>query len=519
MALKKIESHNIEYKSSWRDDYIKWICGFANSDGGKLYIGIDDKGQVKGLQDAKELSEIIPNKVRDALGILPVVKVRSKAGKYYLEIHTERYSTPISYKGAYFKRSGSTNQELKGSELDKLVLQRHGRTWDAVLLPKSYQNKISSQCTDKFKKILKKGSKFKSDVLSYSKLLLLQNLHLIERGMIKKAALLLLCNDPEEFVTGANIRIAALDQKSKLLYQDVIQGSLIDQVEQTMSLLFTKYLKANVHFEGIVRQEIFPYPELAIREALLNAITHKDYSSSASIQIKVFPDRLIIWNPGNLPEDWNLDKLYKPHESLPNNPLIAKSFFLAGWVESLGLGISNIINLCNEMELPVPEYSFDANGISVLFSYEITGENAGENAGKSAGESAGKKVIKKSTLISAESVVNKELDANKAIRKFNKNAGENAGESAGKNAGESAGENLRAIDIKNNAAILDLIASNPSIKQIEISFKLRLSLRTIEKRIAQLKKDGQIIREGSSKRGYWVVVDTDREIINNNNKK
>ena len=96
------ESQNIEFKESWRDDYLKWICGFANAQGGILYIGIKDNGDICGVQDAQKLMEDIPNKVRDMLGIL--VDVNKKEEKAYLEIVTEAYPYPISYRGKYYQR-------------------------------------------------------------------------------------------------------------------------------------------------------------------------------------------------------------------------------------------------------------------------------------------------------------------------------------------------------------------------------------------------------------------------------
>lgn len=84
-----MESQNIEYKQSWRDEYLKWICGFANAQGGTLYVGIDDNGDVCGVENAKRLMEDIPNKVRDILGIIVDVQLLHKGGKNFLAITTQ----------------------------------------------------------------------------------------------------------------------------------------------------------------------------------------------------------------------------------------------------------------------------------------------------------------------------------------------------------------------------------------------------------------------------------------------
>jgi ATP-dependent DNA helicase RecG len=107
------ENQNIEWKESWRDEYLKWICGFANAQGGKIYIGKTDKGEIIDLKDAPKLLEDIPNKVRDILGILVNVNLLTEKDRQYLEIEIESYPAPISYKGQYHYR---TNFYCKKSE-------------------------------------------------------------------------------------------------------------------------------------------------------------------------------------------------------------------------------------------------------------------------------------------------------------------------------------------------------------------------------------------------------------------
>src|SRR5690554_541878 len=106
------EQQNIEYKSAWHDDYLKWVCGFANAQGGVIYIGKDDNGGVSGIDDYKRLMDDIPNKVRNAMGITVEVNLHEESGKYFIEIVTHPYSVPISLRGRYYYRSGSTKQEL-----------------------------------------------------------------------------------------------------------------------------------------------------------------------------------------------------------------------------------------------------------------------------------------------------------------------------------------------------------------------------------------------------------------------
>ena len=126
VSLKEVfmtESQNIEYKESWRDEYLKWVCGFANAQGGTIYIGIDDAGNVVGVQNVKKLQEDIPNKIQSGLGIVADVNKLSKDGKDYLEIKVKPSTFPISYHGEFHYRSGATKQQLTGIP-DSLDLRR-----------------------------------------------------------------------------------------------------------------------------------------------------------------------------------------------------------------------------------------------------------------------------------------------------------------------------------------------------------------------------------------------------------
>ena len=127
-----METQNIEYKESWRDEYLKWICGFANAQGGTLYIGMNDKGEVVGVDNAKRLLEDIPNKVKNAMGIIVGVDLMTEDGKSYIRIETEPCGFPLNYKGDYYIRSGATLQTLQGSALTHFLLKRTGTKWDSV---------------------------------------------------------------------------------------------------------------------------------------------------------------------------------------------------------------------------------------------------------------------------------------------------------------------------------------------------------------------------------------------------
>jgi ATP-dependent DNA helicase RecG len=116
------ENQHTEWKEVWRDDYLRWVCAFANAEGGTLVIGRNDRGEVVGLKNAARLLEDLPNKVRDVLGVVVDVNLCTENGREYLEIVVPAYANPISYKGEYCYRSGSTTQTLKGAALDRFFV-------------------------------------------------------------------------------------------------------------------------------------------------------------------------------------------------------------------------------------------------------------------------------------------------------------------------------------------------------------------------------------------------------------
>jgi len=368
------ESQNIEFKVTWRDEYLKWICGFANAYGGTIFIGKDDTGKVVDLKDAKNLMEEIPNKVRDTLGILVDVNLHQIDQGEFIEILVEQYPYPVNYKGQYHYRSGSTKQELKGAALDKFLLQKKGKRWDGVPVPNVSTNDLKQETFDFFRKRAFRSQRIDEESLTDSNEHLIENLQLKEGKFLKRASILLFHPYPEKYVTGAYIKIGFFESDSDLRFQDEIHGNLFEQIEKTTELLFTKYIKALISYEGLNRVETYEYPKEAIREALLNAVAHKDYSGGVPIQISVYKDKLMIWNEGQLPENWTVKNLLEKHASRPYNPDIAHALFRSGYIESWGRGTIKIINECKKAGISEPVFTYDSSDISVEFRKDIYNE-------------------------------------------------------------------------------------------------------------------------------------------------
>ena len=361
------EAQNIEWKLSWRDECLKWICGFANAEGGVLVIGRNDRGEAVGIPDAVKLLEDLPNKVRDVLGIMVDVNLLHEDGKELLEIHVEPYPSPVSYKGEYHLRSGSTKQELKGAALSRFLLRKQGLHWDGVPIPRLTLKDCDPEALQWFRDKAAKSGRVDELVLADSETALLASLQLEDGEHLKRATALLFGKEPERFVPGAFIKLGFFITDDDLRYQDEIHGDLFSQVEKTLETLRTKYLKAYISYDGLQRLETYLFPMPALREALLNAVMHKDYSSGIPIQISVYEHQIVLWNAGQLPERWTLEKLMGKHPSNPFNPLLASAFFRAGYVESWGRGIEKMRRECADHDAPAPIFDVSMSGLMLTF--------------------------------------------------------------------------------------------------------------------------------------------------------
>ncbi|HEX4372861.1 MAG TPA: ATP-binding protein, partial [Puia sp.] len=154
-----------------------------------------------------------------------------------------------------------------------------------------------------------------------------------------------------------------------LKFQDVIKGNIFDMADKVLEILRSKYLTSPIHYEGLLRKEELEYPEVALREAILNAIVHKDYTGEM-IQMSVYDDKIMLWNPGSIPEDIK-EKLKDKHPSRPRNKNIAEVFFAAGYIEVWGRGILKMIEACKKVGLPEPEIKEESGGVWVTFFRDI----------------------------------------------------------------------------------------------------------------------------------------------------
>lgn len=300
------------------------------------------------------------------------MNLHKKRKKHYIEIDVPANTVPISYHGIYHYRSGSTKQELKGPALNKFLLEKIGVSWEQQIVPGVTLDDIDDNTVKRFLQKAIEHKRISEHAVSTDTLTLLKNLQLInDKGEFFLAALLLFGKRPQKYAPAAYFKIGRFGKSpSDLLSQDIVEGNILDMAETVMEILNKKYLKRPISYEGLRRKEPLEYPEQALREAIFNAIIHKDYHGT-TIFLSIYDNKLEIWNPGKLPDMLTVDQLKSKHRSVPRNRLIADVFFMAGYIEAWGRGIHIIIEGCQEYGLPDPIITEEQDGVSITLQKDI----------------------------------------------------------------------------------------------------------------------------------------------------
>ena len=482
------ENQNIEYKRIWSDEYLKWVCGFANAQGGKIFIGVDDDKTIYGLQDAHRQMEDIPNKIVALLGIVVDVYLHQKDGLDYMEIIVSPSNVPISYKGVFYYRSGATKQELKGPALQQFILKKMGRSWDEIICEGATLEHIDDEAVTYFVRKGIKAGRLPENAADDSTETILRNLDLMdEEGGLRNAAILLFGKRPSRFFACVEFKIGRFRTDSDLRNQDMITGNLIQMADKVMEVLDNKYLIRPIHYEGLQRIEPLEIPEDALREIIFNAIIHKEYPGY-SIQMRVYNDRIWLWNSGGLPEGITFEQFMGAHSSCPRNRLIARAFYLAGFIESWGRGINKIKTEFIENGLEAPIYKEEMGGMSVYITRKkgLYGEDDGANDGANGTANDTVNVVENKDITTNNDHINDPLN-DPVNDPVNRN--------------------------KSMSRVLKVVMDNPSATYEDIQIAINRSRATVKRAIRLLRENKFIVREGSDKSGYWYVTEKGKELI------
>jgi len=276
-------------------------------------------------------------------------------------------------RGRYYYRSGSVKQELTGASLNEFLLKRSGLTWDEVTESRATFNDIDKKAFKAYLVMAKDKDRL-PDVEGLTIEEVFDKLRLTKDGKLTRAAIILFGKDPRRFSTNAYVKIGRFKGDTDLRFQDVEEGNLITLLTNVLERLDQKYLTRSIEFKGMLRLEHSEYPIPALREMLLNALVHRAYMGSFT-QIRVYDDKIAIWNHGTLPEGITVESLKQVHSSYPRNPLIADVCFRGGLIDSWGRGTIRIIEACKDAGLLEPEFiERDAGFLVTLYKDRLTEE-------------------------------------------------------------------------------------------------------------------------------------------------
>lgn len=354
------ESQEVEFKESFHSsqDFSKLMCGFANTYGGIILIGITKKKEIAGItKDADEIQQKISSSAQAVSPpILPSVEVHDMDGKKVIAIVIQRAAdgTFHTFQGVILAKIGSTLKRIEGNQIVDFLRSKQILCFDET----PSDAKVSDIDLDKVKQYLdlrKQSDYFKSHSVED----FLISIKLAAKNgevKLKNAALLFFAKNPMFFNPQIELKLVRFDgtEPVKIVSHELIQSDLVESIEKAMSFVKTNIPKSIQIKLDAKREEKYQYPIDVVREATVNAVAHRDYFSKDAIQIYIFTDRIEVTNPGSLPQ--GLPKELFGTLSVQRNPLTYKLLRDYGYVEGLGSGIPRMINSMREYGLKDPEF-------------------------------------------------------------------------------------------------------------------------------------------------------------------
>lgn len=373
-TLGKGESEHLEHKKSlgeWQE-IVESIAAFATTKGGIIRIGIAPDGKHTGIQVGKGTIEDLANRIRINTQPPQYPSITWEGPDKEAVITLEVQESPVKPVWAFnrpIKRVGKTNQRLSPDETRRLMETTTGRSWDSLPCEEMTIADIDKQAVERYL--------FRSrQDLSTTADKVLENLGLITRGGLRNSAALLFAAHPQRFFPEAKVQCARFAGTTSVRFLDErsFDGNVLMQLDEAMAFVARNTQQAIV-ITGKPERDIVPeYPEEAVREAITNAICHRDYSMVGTIQVRIYDDRLEVWNPGTLPAGLSLESLYHEHPSCPTNPLLADALYRARVIEHWGTGTIRIVESCLSRGMPKPEFIADMRTFIVRFPKAAVGD-------------------------------------------------------------------------------------------------------------------------------------------------
>ncbi|MFH1412498.1 MAG: helix-turn-helix domain-containing protein [bacterium] len=372
--IKQPESGIFEKKSSLSDikRIVEVVCSFANSNGGKVLVGVSDKGKVMNIDIGKNTIERLTDTIIDNTDhkIYPEISTIKTDEKNLILISVKPSpQKPHTAYGRAYKRAGKNTKLMSQSEYERLLLEKNKdkMQFDAFECKGA---KMADIDKGKVKWFLKKAKAERNfDVepeIPVNEAL--ERLGLMKNKKLTNAAILLFGKNPQKFFLQARIRCARFKGviETDFIDMKIIEGNIIDQVDEAEKFILT-HIKKAAKVVMFKREEMWEYPPDALREAIVNAVAHRDYECPGNIKVAVLDDRVEITDPGTLPAPLTAKMLKQKHDSVPRNKLISEAFFLIKNIEQWGKGTNKMVEWCVEQGLKEPDFEEIGGGFMVKF--------------------------------------------------------------------------------------------------------------------------------------------------------
>jgi ATP-dependent DNA helicase RecG len=351
---------------SEKREILETICAFSNSNGGTILIGVNDNGEILGVDVGRNTIEELINDVKFSIEptIIPHIELIEINGKKIVTIIVaEGLNKPYFFKGVAFRRIGKTNQRIPRDELERIIVEKYKNL-------ASFEERVFNVGIDEFDKSKVKDFTFEVKVAKKIDLVhstlpeFLQRLGLLNENKPTSVAILCFSKNPQIHFPFAFVKCGRF--KDGITDEKEITGTLLDQVRGTLEFLKNNITLFHTINENGKRVEHWEIPIEVLREAIVNVIVHRDYEIASPIYVRVFDDRVEIINPGKLLSPLTPEKLKKEHPSILRNPKIANIFFLYGFIERWGYGTNKMVELCIKNGLHEPDFVEEENFFKVI---------------------------------------------------------------------------------------------------------------------------------------------------------
>jgi ATP-dependent DNA helicase RecG len=377
------EGFTVEFKKSGTSNIGRELCAFANATGGTILIGVTDNGEITGVSEHNKLKSIVQS-IAHSIEPPLIVDIESIENILAASVPQQK-SKPYSFAGKFYLREGASSQQLGRDEIRKFFFQEGLIHFDEMNCDRFV---LDTHLTEDVFHLFVKRAKIPPELTPIQAL---ENLHLVRNRMMTNAGAWLLSEDILNVSNSAHISCALFQGISKvhILDRKNFSRDLYSNFQDVISYLQSK-LNTEFIITGTGRDERLELPVDALREALVNALAHRDYRSTANVQVYIFQDRVEIISPGGLPAGMKKEDLGK--KSIPRNPLLFSMLYRMDLVEQIGSGIRRIMQLCHDYGVKIPQVVVEDNWVTVIFerdqgkppSFEnsVTGQVTGQVTGE-----------------------------------------------------------------------------------------------------------------------------------------